>query len=869
MSYTERLFKRHLIVKIFLAAATAVFVCRFVFTEWITDFRQAWEFLFGITPTAAHLALWPVLALAAVSFSRKAVGFGRRYARTPSTEHLLLPDKVLWFLACSALVLIVCGLVEGWSWREILRSNYSIMAVPFAFVASGILVPFLIGCFTQPATDREAVEPRQKDDSASDSFHDSPIKRPEEDSLGRGAFVDWMFQRIKEYQSQHSLVIGLDGGWGDGKTSVLNLLKRKLRRERDGIVLVDFNPWYFNDESLLVKEFFRTISLELCDRYLIPHLSQYMRSIVKLLQATTGSIGPIGLGFQLAPSTVADEILDLKNKVQNSLRSLDKKVVMIIDDLDRLTPEELRLVFKLIRLCGDFHKFIYVLSFDREVICDLLRKAEVPQPQAFLEKIIQMDVQLPEVEKKKIDGFFTDGLEGFFEEFQVHFRDRDWERFGELYHDHITHKIENLRHAKRLLDATRSKVLETKGEVNVVDVIGLEAIRLFAHPLWEDISEAPQYYVFPWDPESFVWRLKQGPDDEQGLKLARARLDATLKNVEAASRTLAQGTLQFVFPSAGDALEGRASDSDQLGPEFERQQRVAHPHYLRKYLQQGVPAGIVSDVLVSDTIDNLNGAPNLDPSSTRLLETFHNHLQNGVLEQFLWKMVIHVQSLTDRGDDVLLRGVCRYSDKFPMEDTEGHGSAMAVGRRLIYAVANKYRGSDRMQHILHGAVHWATSMYLAADLISWCTPERNPDIQSCENIDLSVLEDTYKARFKTEYVDTRKDIFEAELKGLPSILYQVQDRPLVTAYILSLLGINTRYTGKLLFMYAQKSSEPNRRSWKLSYEGLVQTFQVDSLYEHIKAYKDEAFDNDDEKWAVETFLKLHEQKTESPQASQG
>ena len=858
MTYAERLFRGLLIVKIFLLAAATVLGSKFVFAELIPNFAQLWDHLFGLSLNALNVALWSVLIVVALTFLPRIVEFGRRYARTPVTEHLLLPDRVLWFLTSIVLVLVVYDLSQGFNAWEILRTNYSLMVVPLVLAILGILVPFLFGRFTPAATKQKRLEPQQLDERVQDNLHDSPIKRPQEDSLGREGFVKWMFRRIEEYRGEDSLVIGLDGGWGDGKTSVLNLLRYKLATERDDIVLVDFNPWYFNDESLLVREFFRTISLELRDRYLIPHLNQYMRSIVKLLQATTGSIGPIGFGLQLAPSTVADEILDLNNKVQNSLRSLDKKVVMIIDDLDRLTPEELRLVFKLIRLCGNFHKFIYVLSFDREVICDLLRKAEVPQPQAFLEKIIQMDVQLPEVEKKKVDGFFADVLNRFFEKFQVHLSDRDSERFGELYRDHLTHKIENLRHAKRLLDAAGSKVLETKGEVNVVDVIGLEAIRLFAHPLWEDISEAPQYYVFPWGPELFVWKLKQGFDDEQGLRLAKAYLDSTLKNVDAASRTFAQGMLQYLFPSAGGALEGRRSDSDQLGPEFEREQRVAHPHYLRKYMQQGIPAGIVSDVLVSDTIDNLNDAPNLDPSSTRLLKHFHDHLQNGLLEQFLWKMVIHVQRLNDKGDDVLLRGVCRYSAKFPMEDTEGHGSAMTVGRRLIYAVANKYRGSDRMQHILDSAVHWAKSMYLAADLISWCTPERNPDIQSCENIDLSVLVETYRARFKTEYVDTGKDIFEAESQGLPSTLYQVQDRPLVTAYILSLLDKNTRYTGKLLFMYAQTSSAPDRRTWNPGYESLIQTFQVDDLFRFVKTHQDEAFDNDDERWAVEAFLKAHE-----------
>src|SRR5690606_5601059 len=192
---------------------------------------------------------------------------------------------------------------------------------------------------------------------------DKQIIQKGQDRFNRQKFSSRIAETIIKRQNAEGLVIGLYGIWGEGKTSVLNMITEDLSKEQD-ILVIKFNPWRFKDEDTLILNFFTSISNSL-DKEL-KNTKEKLGNFLK----TYGSITSV---FNVDLSKIGESLSDadiekLKHRVNDFLKESNKKVVVIIDDIDRLDKQELFALFKLIKLTGDFTNTYYILSFDDEMV---------------------------------------------------------------------------------------------------------------------------------------------------------------------------------------------------------------------------------------------------------------------------------------------------------------------------------------------------------------------------------------------------------------------------------------------------------------------------------------------------------------------
>ena len=98
---------------------------------------------------------------------------------------------------------------------------------------------------------------------------DRPIKFPHEDSLNRKSFAKYIAKAILESQTKDSLVIGLLGEWGSGKTSLVNMTIDYINTISDSLeqdekpIIIYFNPWNFSGQNQLISQFFNKLSFTL------------------------------------------------------------------------------------------------------------------------------------------------------------------------------------------------------------------------------------------------------------------------------------------------------------------------------------------------------------------------------------------------------------------------------------------------------------------------------------------------------------------------------------------------------------------------------------------------------------------------------
>ena len=111
-----------------------------------------------------------------------------------------------------------------------------------------------------------------------------------------------------------------------------------------------------------------------------------------------------------------DSFISIKNRLIELFYDLNFKIVVSIDDIDRLADNEIQQIFSLVKILADFPNIIYILSFDKNVALRALNNLQVYSPEKFLEKIIQIPILVPEITKTRLDLVVKDQLEPIFEE---------------------------------------------------------------------------------------------------------------------------------------------------------------------------------------------------------------------------------------------------------------------------------------------------------------------------------------------------------------------------------------------------------------------------------------------------------------------
>ena len=217
--------------------------------------------------------------------------------------------------------------------------------------------------------------------------NDLPITHADEDKLHFKPFAERVAAGIKSYSQDECFVISVEGQWGIGKTSFINLVKNEIK---DDVEILHFNPWLLTDIESLVVTFFSEL-MKVVNRISMDaqFKEEFLRDMKKFLVGLSYVVPDrVSFGFGGTKATYniggmreklsAEKKLSLdeqKIKINDYLTKIHKitgrRLLIIIDDIDRLMDKETELIFRLIKGIADFNSIIYVLLFDREIITNL------------------------------------------------------------------------------------------------------------------------------------------------------------------------------------------------------------------------------------------------------------------------------------------------------------------------------------------------------------------------------------------------------------------------------------------------------------------------------------------------------------------
>ncbi len=358
---------------------------------------------------------------------------------------------------------------------------------------------------------------------------DRAITLLEADRLDRGKFVESLSAVLLKAGSQAAtgVTVGLVGRWGEGKSSVLHLLHHDLIVRNHKTVVVEFSPWLVSQRHDLVRSFFeelgRAVGKEFLGEIHADRRSQQSEELLGALADYVDRIAPavdaLQSGAGVATKVAAfvlkrisnvygdlrakeQKLAALKLRVELLLAALQVPVVVLIDEVDRIDDSDVRELMHLVRAVADFPSISYVLAYDEKRVAEALgfqsssRRERVERGRKYLEKIVQIPIQLPIVFDSELFQLLDESVKCALSGSDIDFDGVGQNRYREVRAIIVPRLLENARDISRLTASFAHRVGLIGGDVEWPDILGYVALTLYAPELSVRIKSMPGDFVF-------------------------------------------------------------------------------------------------------------------------------------------------------------------------------------------------------------------------------------------------------------------------------------------------------------------------------------------------------------------------------------
>lgn len=442
---------------------------------------------------------------------------------------------------------------------------------------------------------------------------DRPLTRREEDRLNRVAFADRIATILAAQPEGRGVVVGVYGPWGSGKTTVLNLLRANLATD-DAVVAQDFNPWRVADADSLFRAFFSALG-EAIGASLPTRLERARAKAGRWAGFLRWITWPVGLVFK--PAETADTLLarfgkvaqkgdavqleQLRDRVVHLLGRSRKRVIILIDDIDRLDKNETHALFRLIKACTDFPNVSYVLAFDDTVASKAIGEryggGDEPAGRSFLEKVVQVPLQLPVAAPDDLRSLCFGRVERALAAAGIELTQKQVGEFVSAFDRGVSIRLTTPRAAHRFGNGLMFALPPLVGETNPVDHLLVEALRTFYPEVYEVVRENQAAF-------SGVDESLPGAETQEvpGARLLEAALNRMSKDLADAAKAL----ITTLFPRLSGAYGGSGYGRDCLARWYE-ERRIAAPEYCPRYFAHSIPLNDVPDSEVGAILEIARG----------------------------------------------------------------------------------------------------------------------------------------------------------------------------------------------------------------------------------------------------------------------
>lgn len=370
----------------------------------------------------------------------------------------------------------------------------------FAIFFMALFVGFIIGKFFRYNKNTESNTEENK--GIVPIYLDEPIVYENNDLLHYAELARSLSCSIRQKSFPNSYSIGINSPWGTGKSSFLNLLKLNLKKVSD-VIVVDFNARASVNVNCIQMDFLSTLATSLSPFHtgMKSVMKDYMEDLSVLADDTSW-------GKFLGLINIKDAT-DSRARLQDGIEKINKKIVVFIDDLDRLTCEEILEVLKLITKNAAFVNTVFITAYDKDYInCILEKNLYVPQKQNFSDKYFCMEIALPEGNLQIRSTLLLKELTKLSQKGLITAcKENDFQQSFMAISMYVERYLLSLRDVKRFLNTFCASYLPIQHEVYFEDVLMISLLR-FARKELYDLIKSLECFDDPDNKSENVYVLK-------------------------------------------------------------------------------------------------------------------------------------------------------------------------------------------------------------------------------------------------------------------------------------------------------------------------------------------------------------------------
>ena len=492
---------------------------------------------------------------------------------------------------------------------------------------------------------------------------DLPLTDPAEDRLGYAVFAQRIATALLKIPSPEGFVIAINGEWGLGKSTILSFITHylSLNDEDTRPLIVQFSPWMFSGAEDLALRFCKQLFSAINNDPGWKTVAQSIKTPITKLAAAVSEIPGIGSYGKavVSISKVFDNDHDIhafKKLVSAELLKQKRKIIVTIDDIDRLTPEEMQQLFRVVKAVANFPNVIYVLAFDKAIISKALTTHSVDGA-AYLEKIVQAPFDVPLPSRAKLAALLIKDLNTLLNTVpKEQYSQDDWYR---LNSGGIEYFLTTPRHIIRLMNSLTVTFSMVDGEVNPIDFIAIETLRLFCPDIYDLIRKNKHEFV-----SNSISGNLPGSEAQSGFH------SAWLGQVPLQNQSATKRIVQGLFPSLNSVF-GSTYDGAITERNRRKQYRISDPERFDVYFNPSLPEGMPSRATIKAWLSTTDNVDTLNATFERFL---HDQTPNGMTDvrNFLDILEAYADDIPERNLPYVIASIFSVGDRIAVTD-EGKG----------------------------------------------------------------------------------------------------------------------------------------------------------------------------------------------------
>lgn len=431
-------------------------------------------------------------------------------------------------------------------------------------------------------------------------YSDKPIEKIKEDFLYRKPFCEDIYNALRNYNKNESLVIAVSGEWGYGKTSILNMIEDLSDPKKE--IIIRFNPWLVSNRKQLISDFLTELSLKL-EKI---NKNKEIKNLGKSLKAYSKALKPLSLipaanvlakfieqairetgeALESYGEFKEEDILTLKKEINDYIRKYPKKIIVMIDDIDRLADDEIKEIFTLIRSISDFENIIYILAFDRRIIEKALDTLQEKKGAEYLEKIVQVVLEVPIIDEELLNDIFFKRLNESIP--NLNKTNMKQEYFNELFYNGLEEVIKqcirNYRDLGRFFNTLDFDIEFSKIELNVFDYLVITFFKVYENSFYNFIKNSR--FIFLGEKNYLL-------DKDKRIKQYTKEIEENLSKLKRIKEETALILLKRVFPKIREYYDGNLTVV--ISEEYEKENRICTKENFANYFKFSISSYQISN----------------------------------------------------------------------------------------------------------------------------------------------------------------------------------------------------------------------------------------------------------------------------------